>query len=466
MKRSIVVSAALFSFVTTLSGCAGEIETGEGSTETPFALANPDLRIAIVGAGPSGLTAARELQMLGYQNVTVFEQNNRVGGKVNSIKIGTLNAELGAVFASPDYRLVLGLAEEYGIQYGPYDKPKFVYDNGKKTYQEFLLQHYTPAQIGAAVQNYARVLQTYPQIFADKMDNLPPELEQNFDAFARAEGIEPIAEMAKSLVVGFGYGYYTDVPAIYILKILDMLVKVGPTGLEQPTYFTFPTGFQSLWEAVAAELDVRLNSKVTRITRRGGVVDLTINGFEKRTFDKVIISAPLSAVPSFVDLNPAEKALFSKVKTSRYFITLFAALNIPGAQSVFVHDNATADRVNHVAVWASPSATVPVYSAYQITDKYIPSFLVTTVLAADMLQMAGGIFLAQVQKKEWTDYFPRVSATDLRQDFYERVEDLQGNGGIYYVGGTLSFETVETSARYAQSLVQDNFGAAAGVVAP
>src|SRR5689334_24353591 len=78
------------------------------------------LRIAVVGAGPSGLTAADTLQQLGYQNVTVFEKNDRVGGKVYSYRNGSTVSELGAVFASPDYSLVLGLADKYKIPYQAY----------------------------------------------------------------------------------------------------------------------------------------------------------------------------------------------------------------------------------------------------------------------------------------------------------------------------------------------------------
>ena len=61
MKR-IFTAAALFAFTSALTACAGDFETGApGAAETPFALGNSNMRIAIVGAGPSGLTAAHEL---------------------------------------------------------------------------------------------------------------------------------------------------------------------------------------------------------------------------------------------------------------------------------------------------------------------------------------------------------------------------------------------------------------------
>lgn len=46
---------------------------------------NPDLRIAIVGAGVAGLTAARELFRSGYTQIDIFEASERIGGRTWSI---------------------------------------------------------------------------------------------------------------------------------------------------------------------------------------------------------------------------------------------------------------------------------------------------------------------------------------------------------------------------------------------
>jgi protoporphyrinogen/coproporphyrinogen III oxidase len=472
MKSRIVASTTLLAFASVLSACAGEFEAGEpGATDTPFAVANPNLRIAVVGAGPSGLTAAYELQKRGYQNVTVFEREDHVGGKVNTLTLGDLSVELGAVFASPDYTLTLELADEYNIPYAAFDTPRFIYDRGvKRTFEGFLLAHYTPAQIYAAIQAYAVVLQTFPQIFEDGMANLPDDLKLDFDDFAVKYHIEPVAELAKSLIVGFGYGYYDNVPAIYELKILNMLVKLGPAGLESPPYFKFPTGYQSLWKAVAEDLDVRLNSNVTSIKRPTGTstgpIKVTVNTFFTYDFDAVIVSAPLSAVPNFVTLTQAEKDLFRKVETTRYFITLFLAPGATQGEAVFIQDTAVSSKINHAAVWANPGGGVPVFQAYQIADKYIPKFALDAILAYDILTMAHGVFAGPILRKEWPDYFPRVNSAALTAGFYDQVEALQGNKGLYYVGGTLSFETVETAARYAKSLVDARFPAASIVAGP
>ena len=43
-----------------------------------------NVRIAIIGGGPAGLAAGRYLEQKGYQNYTIFERTDHVGGKCHS----------------------------------------------------------------------------------------------------------------------------------------------------------------------------------------------------------------------------------------------------------------------------------------------------------------------------------------------------------------------------------------------
>ena len=72
-------------------------------------------RIGIIGAGAAGLSAAHYLKNLGYQNITLFEASDRVGGKCCSIEIDGHVFDIGAVIATMGYNQVLALAEEYQV---------------------------------------------------------------------------------------------------------------------------------------------------------------------------------------------------------------------------------------------------------------------------------------------------------------------------------------------------------------
>lgn len=63
----------------------------EKSIEDHFSKIHPSLplntRIAVLGGGPSGLSAAFALSKLGYNNVTVLEKYHTVSGMCESVDI-------------------------------------------------------------------------------------------------------------------------------------------------------------------------------------------------------------------------------------------------------------------------------------------------------------------------------------------------------------------------------------------
>ncbi|MGD0124758.1 MAG: FAD-dependent oxidoreductase [Terriglobia bacterium] len=68
---------------------------GSGSVGNPAVLrATPrNARIAVVGGGASGLSAAYLLKKAGYSHVTVFEKESRLGGKCRTVMIYAIARE-------------------------------------------------------------------------------------------------------------------------------------------------------------------------------------------------------------------------------------------------------------------------------------------------------------------------------------------------------------------------------------
>jgi predicted NAD/FAD-dependent oxidoreductase len=462
--RTLRWSATLAFVGIFVAGCSGGAvdETGSSASALGFR-GRKAARIAVVGAGPSGLTAAYTLKQLGYQNVTVFEKNNYIGGKVLSYQAGGKITELGAVFASPDYTVVLDLAKQFNIPYTTNSTAQFILDEhgNKLTPQQFLTSRYSLPTILAATVAYGAAQVLFSGDQKNGFSWQLPDLHLPFDQFAAKYGFTPIAELIKAVMIGFGYGYYETTPAIYYWKLMPWLVKIGgPQGLQSATYYSWPTGFQSLWQAVGQTLNVKLSSEVTSITRSplsANPVHLVVNGTQGYDFDAVIISAPLHKVASFVDLSSSEQALFANVQSERYIVNLFSATGLAPEQVTFIYPNATVSALNHASVLANSDKTVPINISYQIVDRALSEDQVTATLASDVATFGGGQLGQVLLRKEWDDYFPHVDQNALGNGFYERVEALQGVNNSFYVGGTLSFETVEHSARYAQELVQRNF---------
>jgi putrescine oxidase len=76
---------------------------------------NLDRDVVIVGAGPSGLTAARELKKAGL-SVAVLEARDRVGGRTWTDTVDGAMLEIGGQWVSPDQEALLALLDELGLE--------------------------------------------------------------------------------------------------------------------------------------------------------------------------------------------------------------------------------------------------------------------------------------------------------------------------------------------------------------
>jgi putrescine oxidase len=70
--------------------------------------------VVVIGAGPSGLTAARELKKAGH-SVAVIEARDRVGGRTHTDVIDGAVIEVGGQWVSPDQTALIGLLDELGL---------------------------------------------------------------------------------------------------------------------------------------------------------------------------------------------------------------------------------------------------------------------------------------------------------------------------------------------------------------
>lgn len=95
---------------------------------------NPNARIAIIGAGISGMAAARELFRSGYTNIDIYEASDRIGGRTYSQPVNTAfnkhtTYELGAMrmpfFTAPGSKncLLDYYRELFNIQTIPFPDP-------------------------------------------------------------------------------------------------------------------------------------------------------------------------------------------------------------------------------------------------------------------------------------------------------------------------------------------------------
>ena len=86
------------------------------ATAVPSPVAAPVTRVIVVGAGVSGLVAARALQLAGVE-VEVVEGRDRIGGRTHTVDLGDAAVDLGASWIHPGMdSTMIPLVQEIGIE--------------------------------------------------------------------------------------------------------------------------------------------------------------------------------------------------------------------------------------------------------------------------------------------------------------------------------------------------------------
>ena len=413
-------------------------------------------RIAIIGAGPSGLTAAHNLRQLGYSHVTVFEKNADVGGKVLTTFYQGRPYELGAIIANHDYTTVMALAKEYN-QTVSGSAESFLVDKqgGKYSYVDYVKQKYGLVKFLKSVSLFWATMARYADLEKPGFANSSPDLFASMTDFATTQQIVPAAEIVASFLTGCGYGYYDEIPALYLMKlapwVLNQPILDAVSAGKSQTWSMFDHGWQQLWREVAKDLNVKLNAEVTSIKRKRGdgglTISVTANGIEQ-TFDRIIIAAPLDKIVKVMDAKPIEKDLFGRIKNLRYLVTMVEG---EGMAMASFYDNVGPESIGHINFVVQRHPDTNVFLIYQLLDKNM-SIAQAEYLANQDLSAQHAKIKKVIMRKEWS-YFPHVESSDLDSGYYEKLENLQGEDGTYYVGGLMSFETVEHTSAYAKQLV-------------
>ncbi|RDX99010.1 fadD28, partial [Mucuna pruriens] len=447
----------------------------ERSIEDQFSKLHPSLpentRIGIVGAGPSGLSAAYALARLGYKNITVLEKHHTVGGMCESVEIEGKVYDLGGqVLAASSAPVIFHLARETGTALEELDSHKLaVIDPSSGEYQDIkVADDYVSVmsltlEIQEKVKNCGRI---GVHAVSDIASDLTPE-------YLEHHGLKSVP---KSVAYGYtasGYGFIQDMPYAY----LHEFTRTSMAGRIR----RFKDGYTSLWQKIAESLPLKLhcNTEVLRIRRNLDAVTVNVkslNQVETLEFDKIIISGsfPLKygrtyrSLPStciecgteVMDASDLEKDLFSKVETNEYYTTV---LKIKGLEhfpvgfyyfSEYMEDPST---IGHPVAMQRFYADTNIFLFWSYGNSVDIKGPTVTELVIKTLEAMGGE-VENVILQRCFMYFPHVSSQDMKDGFYQKLESkLQGSRNTYYVGGLMAFELTERNSSYAMALICKNF---------
>ncbi|MBW8481001.1 flavin monoamine oxidase family protein [Actinomadura sp. PM05-2] len=306
----------------TAAGAAGAAATTALAARPARADTAETADVVIVGAGLSGLAAARDLVAAG-KSVIVLEARERAGGRVYGMPLGDgTTSEGGAEFIGPTQDRIAALAADVGVATFPtYNTGKNVYiRNGSRSlYATDGVLGAVPPDWGVldleiALQKLGSMAKSTPVGEPWKADKAEEWDSQTFYTWSRSNSLSSGARFLMDAFISSTLSMRSrDVSLLYVLNYIasagnaanpgsvDRLIDTKNGGQES----RFVGGSQEVPLRLAARLAdrIRYNAPVRRIDTTASGVTVTADGVTVNAKRVVVAMSP--AIAGRIDFTPA-----------------------------------------------------------------------------------------------------------------------------------------------------------------
>ena len=281
-------------------------------------------RIAIVGAGVSGLTAAHLLHA--RHDVTLFEAAGRPGGHACTVDVpvpegGAVAVDVGfMVLNDRTYPQFQALLAELGVRTRVSDMSFSVSDGRDFEYGGRSLGALFANRRHLADRRFLRMVAEYARFNREARTLLASDAQPSLRGWLQERGfskyfVERLLVPQASAVWSADPGQMWTFPARFLLEFFANHGMLRVTG--RPTWQTIVGGSRAYVEAICARLGdrTRLSSPVASVRRTGdGAVDVTVAGRARMRFDEVVLACHADeALALLADPTPAETAVLGAI---------------------------------------------------------------------------------------------------------------------------------------------------------
>ncbi|SDZ15708.1 FAD-dependent oxidoreductase [Tindallia californiensis] len=411
-------------------------------------------KIAIVGGGLAGLTIAYELKKKGYQNITLFEKEGRLGGKLYSYHYKGRSYELGATFGLATQKNLCRLMDELNVRPDGPNLARVYYNEKKEKTLQIPREKLT--SFIAEMDRLPLVLEKYPSLKEAGFGNSEKALMKPFDAWCRQEGFHLLPSIYRNHFTGYGLGEIEKVPALYVLKALDY--DSVRSFLEVPELFTWKKGISEIAYRLGEKVeDIRLGQPVVRLIKEKNDSQKQVlkieTPYETAFYDKVIWTAPPHILKDIFE-EDIQKEAMEKLRYHDYSVHGILGENLPqgcGIEISFVTQAVGGVPLIWINRW-DPSEILTVFS-YQGRKQKKQEHLYGLL---HHFRAWGGRNLRLHRTAHWKQG-PYLEEGILKQGFYHSVEKRQGENGLYLAGELFSGVSMDKVIGYGNALVERYF---------
>lgn len=313
----------------------------------------------VVGAGIAGLAAADHLRELGH-NVLVLECEDKPGGRMASVMLGDVPADLGAQFIATKYKNILAASRRIGLQTiklrikktGIHHGNSIDYLNPESPLSILAFKGLKPINRLRALLGLGWTIVKPPYIRVERLeDGLSLDHEKAATYFAKSTGQEVVTNLLDPVLNGLAFYDLDNSSAGYF--------KAAALKLLTLKTLSYPKGIGELSQHLASKGNIVYGARVQGITRQTKTVKISVQLGKKSlqiTAKNVIVAVPGDRVLGLLETpTQAEKTFFSSVRyTSAVILHCRSKTGLPDGNSVVFFRPSTEKRI--AAIHLNPYA--------------------------------------------------------------------------------------------------------------
>lgn len=410
----------------------------------------PKLKIAVIGGGPGGLSAAQFIREAGHQAV-VFEKDNRIGGKSFSFSTGDAFNEMGTCYTTRQHVIVKRWMKQHGIH---------LRRLGEARYDDAPVVEYVKKGAGPPLVVQALKFVTEARRLRQRVAEAPSdpavlaEASMTVDAWLARLDLPKLDLAMHRILPAQGYGYAQEVTIGQTVQWcdFDLLISGVLNDMHMPV-----EGWSEFWNRFATRFDIRLEARIEQIERRDNSV-IVVSGGGRERFDALVSTVPMDEFARLTELLPAEQAILDGVEWQNYTTTLVSSKNwFTGAQ-VHGYSRACKDPSLRGAMLGSRREGdemedgARLYVTGQFSNGLTPPEL-REILLADIERL--GVKVETVIYARTWKYFPQYRADAVADGLFAAMREAQGGKRTWFSGATFSHELVSSVVERSRLSVRD-----------
>ncbi|WP_291205902.1 FAD-dependent oxidoreductase [Hyphomonas sp.] len=408
------------------------------------------LKIAVIGGGPGGLSAAQFILEAGHQAV-VFEKDNRIGGKSFSFSTGDAFNEMGTCYTTRQHVIVKRWMKQHGIHLRRLGEAR--YDDAPVV--DYVKKGAGPPLAVQALKFVAEAGRLRRRIAeAPSEPAVLAEASMTVDAWLARLDLPKLDLAMHRILPAQGYGYAQEVTIGQTVQWcdFDLLISGVLNDMHMPV-----EGWSEFWKRFATRFDIRLEAGIEQIERRDNSV-VVVSGGGRERFDALVSTLPMDEFARLTNLLPAEQAILDGVEWQNYTTTLVSSKNwFTGAQ-VHGYSRACKNPSLRGAMLGSRREGevmedgARLYVTGQFSNGLTPPEL-REILLSDIERL--GVTVETVIYARTWKYFPQYRAEAVADGLFTAMREAQGGKRTWFSGATFSHELVSSVVERSRQSVRD-----------